>query len=72
MTFTIGQQIDIVRREIAKRREVYGRLVSRGTMRQSIADYEIAGMQAVLATLKLAEEAMAAKAALDRERKARR
>lgn len=51
MTFTIGVQIDIVRREIAKRRDVYGRLVSRGTMRQSVADYEVAGMEAVLATL---------------------
>ena len=55
MTFTIGQQIDIVKREIAKRRDVYGRLVSRGTMRQSVADYEISGMQAVLATLEAAE-----------------
>lgn len=44
-------QIDEVRREIAKRAEVYPRLVAKGAMRQAEADYLVARLQAVLTTL---------------------
>ena len=50
--FSIDQQIEEVERELALRAKVYPRQVSSGTMRQSIADFHVARMQAVLTTLR--------------------
>lgn len=47
----LNQQIASVDREIAMRQRVYPSFVARGKMRQGEADYEIATMQAVKATL---------------------
>lgn len=47
----LDQQIASVTRELALRRAVYPKQVSRGRMRQSEADHEIAAMEAVHATL---------------------
>jgi hypothetical protein len=55
MKHSIGAQIEEVEREIKKRREVYPRLVSRGEMRQSVADMHTDRMVAVLATLRWLE-----------------
>lgn len=52
MTFSLEQQIEEVEREIKLRREVYPRQVFKGNMRQSVADYHLARMEAVLVTLK--------------------
>lgn len=49
--FSLAQQIEEVQRELDKRAEVYPGLVRRGTMRQSIADFHVARMTAVLRTL---------------------
>lgn len=48
---TLDDQIKCVRREIGMRERVYGSWVAKGKMRQENADYEIAAMRAVLATL---------------------
>ena len=48
---SLSQQIEEVEREIALRKNVYPRMVSSGKMRQSIADYHLARIEAVLATL---------------------
>jgi hypothetical protein len=48
---SLDQQLACVRREIALRRNVYPKQVSRGRMRQSEADLEVAAMEAVLETL---------------------
>lgn len=50
---TIDQQIACVKRELAQRRRVYPRWVASGQFgyTQQKADQEIAGMEAVLATL---------------------
>lgn len=48
---TLDLQIACVTRELALRRSVYPRQVSRGRMRQSEAEHEIAVMEAVRATL---------------------
>jgi hypothetical protein len=50
--FSIDQQIEEVELELKYRRDVYARLVSAHKMRQSIADYRTARMEAVLETLK--------------------
>ena len=50
-TFSIQQQIEEVEREIALRKTVYPRRVQNGQMRQSVADYHRARMEAVLRTL---------------------
>jgi hypothetical protein len=50
--FSLIQQIEEIERELEKRNVVYPRLVRKGEMRQSIADYHIARMRAVLETLK--------------------
>ena len=56
MSFSLHQQIEEVEREIKLRKEVYPRLVINAKMRQSIADFHLARMEAVLATLcRLAE-----------------
>ena len=49
--FTLQAQVDCVEREIRKRRQVYPRQVAAGRLTQAKADYEIACMEAVLATL---------------------
>ena len=57
MTFSLGQQIEEIEREIRLRREVYPRMVAKGRMKQSAADYHLARMAAVLETLRtLAKE----------------
>lgn len=52
MSFSIDAQIEEVERELRLRREVYPRQVANGRMRQSIAEYHIGRMMAVLDTLK--------------------
>jgi hypothetical protein len=47
----IEDQMDCVRREINKRKEVYPRLVAAGKLSQQKADQEIDLMRAVLVTL---------------------
>lgn len=47
----IGAQVQCVKRELGFRIRVYARRVSEGKMAQGKADYEIACMKAVLATL---------------------
>lgn len=71
---SLGQQIAELDREIAIRRDFYIVQVSKGKMRQSVADYQMAHMTAARKTLAwLAEheatirEAIAAKAAKERE-----
>jgi len=49
--FTLQSQIECVERELKMRRHVYARRVSEGQMTGRFADYEIAAMEAVLATL---------------------
>ena len=55
--FSLSQQIEEVKRELAMRSRVYPTFVIRGKMRASEADFHMECMRAVLATLeKLAEE----------------
>lgn len=49
--FSLGQQIDEVDYELRQRNDVYPRLVGRGTLRPSEAEYHVARMQAVRETL---------------------
>lgn len=51
MKHSIAQQIEEVEREIKLRREVYPRMVSAGKMRQSVSEYHLDRMLAVLTTL---------------------
>ena len=51
MKFSIGAQIEEVERELGERKRVYANLVASRKMRQSIADFQMARMEAVLATL---------------------
>jgi len=53
--FSLAAQIAEVEREIKMRRDVYARQVANGKMRQSIADYHIGAMEAVLETLRQLE-----------------
>lgn len=65
VTVSLAQQIEEVERELELRRRVYPHQVARGQMRQSIADYHMARMQAVLRTLqwlRANEDAIKAKA----------
>ena len=48
---SLNQQIDEVERELSQRANVYPRLVSKGGIRQSVADYQVARMEAVKRTL---------------------
>lgn len=48
---SLNQQIEEVERELAMRARVYPGLVSRSKLSQSIADYHVARMRAVKATL---------------------
>jgi len=55
--FSLSQQIEEVKREIALREKVYPNMVRKGQMRESIANYHLDRMRAVLTTLeKLAAE----------------
>ncbi|BBF92380.1 hypothetical protein [Blastochloris tepida] len=49
--FSLDQQIDEIRRELAQRADVYPRMVASGKVRQSVAEFQIARLEAVLATL---------------------
>ena len=49
---SLNEQIDEVVRELAQRSTVYPRLVQTGKMRESIADYQVERMTAVLNTLR--------------------
>ena len=51
MKISLSQQIDEVKRELGERDRVYKRLVATHKMRESVADYQVARMRAVLATL---------------------
>lgn len=51
MAINLSEQIACVKREIAMRERVYPGQVQRGKLRQGEADYELAAMRAVLATL---------------------
>lgn len=51
--FSLAQQIEEIDRELKKRATVYPRLVAKGDLRQSEADYLVARMQAVKATLEM-------------------
>jgi hypothetical protein len=64
-TVTIDQQIACVKRELAQRRRVYPRWVQSGQFgyTQQKADQEIAGMEAVLATLERVKSENEAKTA---------
>jgi hypothetical protein len=53
--FSIGQQCEEVEREIQQRSQVYPRLVSNHQMRQSVADFHMARMEAVLESLRWLE-----------------
>lgn len=50
--FSLAQQIEEVQREITLRGRVYPHQVASGKMKQSIADYHMGRMQAVLETLR--------------------
>lgn len=51
MTISIAQQIEEIEREIALRQRVYPNQVRTGKMRQSVADYHMQRIDAVLKTL---------------------
>ena len=51
MRFSIAQQIEEIERELRMRQEVYPRMISKGKMKQSVADYHMARLAAVLTTL---------------------
>ena len=48
---SLNQQIEEIERELTMRRSVYPRWVSAGKIRKGEADYQIARMEAVKATL---------------------
>lgn len=48
---TLQKQIEVARREVQMRRRVYRRWVADGKMTQSDADFQIAGMEAIVQTL---------------------
>jgi hypothetical protein len=51
VTVPLAQQIDEIEHELMQRKLVYPRLVSRGSMRQSIADLQIARLAVARDTL---------------------
>jgi len=53
---SLAQQIEEVERELKLRREVYPRMIAKGALRQSVADYHMQRMQAVLETLRRLQE----------------
>lgn len=54
--FTIDEQIEEVKREIAMRERVYPRWIQDGKMKQAAADRQIAAMKSVLETLQAEKE----------------
>lgn len=50
--FSLAQQIEEVERELTLRSRVYPGFVASGKMKQSLADYHMSRMRAVLQTLK--------------------
>lgn len=65
MKISLTSQIQEVEREIAQRRDVYPRMVAARQIKQSLADYQMHRIEAVLATLKwLQANEAAIKAAL--------
>jgi hypothetical protein len=52
LKISIDQQIEEVERELAERSRVYPRLVAKGTLRKSVAEYHVERLNAALATLK--------------------
>jgi len=57
MAITLAEQIKCIEREIGYRKRVYPRLVDQGRMKLDQSDYQIAAMEAVLATLRDAAKA---------------
>lgn len=55
---SLRDQIEAIEREIRIRRKVYPKWVAKKHMTQAKADFEIAAMQAALATLKSHAEAL--------------
>lgn len=51
VVITLNEQIDEIKRELKQRERVYPRLVAQGKLRQAIAEYQMARMQAALATV---------------------
>lgn len=51
IVITLDEQIAEVKREVAMRQRVYAKQVSAGTLKQEVADRQIARMMAVLATV---------------------
>jgi len=51
MKISLNEQIDEVRRELRMRPDVYSRQVATGKLRQSVAEYQMERMEAVLRTL---------------------
>ena len=51
VVITLNEQIDEIKRELKQRERVYPRLVAQGKLRQSIAEYQVARMQAALQTV---------------------
>jgi hypothetical protein len=62
VTFSVAQQLEEIERELALRRNVYPRMVVTHKMRQSVADFHMARLEAVRDTLK----SLASGAVLDR------
>jgi hypothetical protein len=68
MTVSLSHQIQEVERELHLRRGVYPRMVSSGKMRESVADFHMERLEAVLRTLNwLADNEEKIKAALGSE-----
>ena len=62
VVITLNEQIDEIKRELKQRERVYPRMIAQGKLRQAIAEYQMARMQAALATV----EQIHAVAMLDR------
>ena len=48
---SLNEQIDEIKRELKQRERVYPRLIDKGKLKPSIADYQTARLQAALETL---------------------
>ena len=51
VVITLNEQIDEIKRELKQRERVYPRMIAQGKLRQAIAEYQMARMQAALATV---------------------
>lgn len=51
MKISLNQQIDEINRELGERKHVYPRLVSGGKLRESVAAYQVARLEAARTTL---------------------